>query len=66
MFHDLIPDMTPVQIVAHNLESDNYPRSYKSAIVAESVKKIVGMALSIPSHFHMITEEMEKIFRRIG
>ena len=62
LFHDLIPDLTPVQIIAHNLESDKYPRSYKSTIVAESNGKIVGMALSIPSQFHRITEEMKKNF----
>lgn len=62
LFHDLIPDLTPVQIIAHNLESDKYPRSYKSTIVAESNGKIVGMALSIPSQFHRITEEMKNFF----
>lgn len=49
-------------MVAHNLESDNYPRSYKNAIVAESNEKIVGVALSIPSRFHKETEEMGKFF----
>lgn len=62
LFHDLIPDMTPIQIIAHNMESDNYPRSYKSAIVAESNEKIVGIAISIPSHFHKINEEMKSFF----
>ena len=54
--------MTPVQIVTHNLESDKYPLSYKNAIVAESDDKIVGMALSIPSHYHKITDEMQEFF----
>jgi GNAT superfamily N-acetyltransferase len=62
MFHDLIPSVTPVQIVARNLESGDYPRSYKNAIVAECEKKIVGMALSIPSQSHKITKEMEQFF----
>ena len=62
MFHDLIPGVTPVQIVARNLESGDYPRSYKNAIVAECEKEIVGMALSIPSQFHKITKEMENFF----
>jgi len=38
------------------------PRTYKNTIVAESDEKIVGMALSIPSHFHEITEEMKEFF----
>jgi ribosomal protein S18 acetylase RimI-like enzyme len=62
LFHDLIPGLTPLQIVAHNLESDNYRHSYKSAIVAEHDKMIVGMALSYPSHLHKITEEMRAFF----
>jgi ribosomal protein S18 acetylase RimI-like enzyme len=64
LFHDLIPGLTPVQIVAHNLEGDNYCHSYKSAIVAEHEKMVVGMALSYPSHFHKITEEMRAFFPR--
>ena len=27
LFHDLVPGMSPVQVVAHNLENDNYPYS---------------------------------------
>ena len=34
LFHDLVSGMTPVQVVAYNLENDKYPHSYKSAIVA--------------------------------
>ena len=62
LFHDLIPGMTPVQIVAHNLENDNYPHSYKSAIVAEDKNDVVGMALSYPSSYHKITDEMRAFF----
>lgn len=62
LFHDLIRGLTPLQIVAHNLEGDNYPHSYKSAIVAEHRKMIVGMVLSYPSHLHKITEEMRAFF----
>ncbi|MGB5750554.1 MAG: hypothetical protein WBM69_26535 [Desulfobacterales bacterium] len=62
LFHDIISGVTPAQVVAHNLESDKYPRSYKNTIVAESGEKIVGMALSILSHFHKITEEMKEFF----
>ena len=62
LFHDLIPGMTPVQVVAHNLENDNYPHSYKSAIVAEDENDVVGMALSYPSSYHKITDEMRAFF----
>ncbi len=62
LFHDLVPGMSPVQVVAHNLENDNYPHSYKSADVAVEGNTIVGMALSYPSSYHKITDEMRDFF----
>ena len=58
LFHDLVPGMSPVQVVAHYLENDNYPHSYKSTFVAVDGNTIVGMALSYPSSYHKITDEM--------
>ncbi len=57
LFHDLVPGMTPVQVVAHNLENDNYPHSYRSAVVAAEETDVIGMALSYPSSYHKITKE---------
>lgn len=62
LFHDLFPELTPVQIVAHNLENTRGSHTYKNTIVAESDDRIVGMALSFPSHFHEITAEMRQFF----
>ena len=62
LFHDLIPGMTPVQVVAYNLENDNYPHSYKSAFGACDGDELVGMALSYPSSYHKITDEMRSFF----
>ena len=62
LFHGLVPGMTPVQVIAHNLENDNYPHSYKSAIVATDKNDIIGMALSYPSSYHKITDEMRSFF----
>ena len=62
LFHDLISGMTPVQIIAHNLENDNYPHSYKSAVVAVNETDIIGMALFYPSSYHKITDEMKSFF----
>ncbi|UCE07673.1 MAG: GNAT family N-acetyltransferase [bacterium] len=59
LFHDLIPDMTPVQMVAHNLGTENSYYSYENAIVAEYDQNLIGVSLSYPSHFHQITEEMK-------
>ena len=58
LFHDLIPDMTSVQMVAHNLSAENSFYSYKNAIVAEYNQNLIGASLSYPSRFHQITEEM--------
>lgn len=62
LFHNLVPNSTPVQVVAHGLENDSYPHSYHSAIVAEIDNEIIGMALSFPSKFHCINDEMRKFF----
>ena len=62
LFHDLVPNMTSDQVVAYNLEQDHYPHTYKSAIVALDGKEVVGMALSYPSAYHKITDEMKAFF----
>jgi ribosomal protein S18 acetylase RimI-like enzyme len=58
LFHDLIPDMTPIQMVAHNLSNEDSYYSYKNAIVAEHNQTPIGVSLSYSSSFHQITEEM--------
>lgn len=62
LFHELVPGLTPVQVVAHNLQNDNYPHTYSSAIVATDNDEIVGMALSYPASYHRITDEMKRFF----
>ena len=59
LFHDLVPGMTPVKIVAHNLSAEDSFYSYKNAIVAEYNQNPIGVSLSYPSSFHQITEEMK-------
>ncbi len=58
LFHDLLPGMTPVQMVANGLENDQYPHSYRSVIVAEHNNDVIGMSLSFPSRYHAITDEL--------
>lgn len=62
LFHDLVPGMTPVQVIAYNHENDNYSHSYKSAIVATDGNDVIGMALSYLSSYHKITDEMRSFF----
>jgi len=62
LFHDLIRGLTPVQIVAKNFERDEYPYTYKSAIVAQCNDQVIGFALSYPGAYHAISEEMRQFF----
>ncbi len=62
LFRELVPRMTPVQMVARNLERDHPPHTFRNAIVAEGEGIVTGMALSYPSHLHGITEGMKKFF----
>ena len=62
LFQDLFPGMTPVQVVAHNLENDNSPYSYRSTVVAEKENDVIGAALSFPSSYHKITDTMRNYF----
>jgi ribosomal protein S18 acetylase RimI-like enzyme len=62
LFHDLIPNMTPEQIVASNLASDSSPYSYQNVIIAEHDNEIIGMSLSFPGKYHRITKQMTDFF----
>ena len=59
MFHDLVPGKTPVKLVADNLAYNYYPYTYTNTIVAVDGDTVVGMALSYPSSYHHITDEMK-------
>jgi GNAT superfamily N-acetyltransferase len=62
LFHDLVPGMTPIDVVASELEQDRYPYTFRSVIVAECDSRIVGMALFFPAHYHTITDQMRNFF----
>ncbi len=62
LFRDRVPGMTPVQLIAHNLENVDSPHCYKSAIVARDGDDVVGMTLSYSSDFHHISDEMRNFF----
>jgi GNAT superfamily N-acetyltransferase len=62
LFHDLIPGMTPVDIVASQLEQGRYPYTFRNVIAAECDSRVVGMALSFPARYHAITDEMREFF----
>lgn len=58
LFHDLVPGVSALQLLSNGLEQDEYPHTFRSCIVAESDREIVGMALSYPAEYHCITEEL--------
>jgi len=62
LFHDLVPGLTPQQIVAHNLEIDQGYYTFKNAIVAEAEDQVIGVGLSFPALYHEITTEMRQYF----
>jgi ribosomal protein S18 acetylase RimI-like enzyme len=58
LFHDLLPGITPIQVVAQNLAADHEPHTYKNTVVAVADGSVAGLALSYPSRLHRISEEM--------
>ena len=58
LFHDLVPNVSALQVLCDGLKRDVYPHTYKSALVAHDNTTVVGMALSYPARFHCITEAL--------
>jgi ribosomal protein S18 acetylase RimI-like enzyme len=58
LLHDLVPGMTPVQVLARDLEREEGPHSFRNTIVATESGVVVGMALSYASSQQGITDEM--------
>ena len=56
LFHDLVPGMTPIEIVASGLENDTDPHTFRNAIIAENAGEIIGMSLSFPAKYHAMTD----------
>jgi ribosomal protein S18 acetylase RimI-like enzyme len=53
--------MTPVQVLARDLENEDGPHSFKNTIAATDDGAVVGMALSYASSRHGITDEMRNL-----
>ena len=62
LFHDLIDGVSPIQMVAHNLEKDSGYYTYKNTFVAESDTGVVGACFYYPSRYHVISDEMKAFF----
>lgn len=62
LFDNLVPGMTPVQVVSQNLAQNRPPNTYENAMVAVEGETVAGMALSFPAGYHRLTPEMEAFF----
>lgn len=62
LLHDVVPGMTSIQLMARTLEGDNSHYTFRNVITACSGEEIAGIALSYPSEFHGVTEEMRAFF----
>jgi len=58
LFHDLIDGVSPIQMVAHNLDKDTGYYTYKNTIVAEEGCDVVGVSFYYPAHYHEISDDM--------
>ena len=62
LFRDMVPEMTPVQIIARNLARAGPAHSYQNTHVAIVQDRVVGMALAFSADHHYIGAEMRKFF----
>lgn len=62
LFHDLVDNQTPGQVMTELLRGQVGNESYENAIVAEYENEVIGIVYSYPSKFHEISEETRKFF----
>jgi ribosomal protein S18 acetylase RimI-like enzyme len=62
LFHDLLGQYTPSQVMANLLRKKTDNDSYENAIVAEFEGKVIGIVYSYPAKFHGISEETRSYF----
>ena len=62
LFRDLIPEMTPAQIISGNLARVGPAHSYQNTHVAIVQDRVVGMALAFSADHHYIGAEMREFF----
>lgn len=62
LFHGLVSDQTPGEIMADLLRDETGNESYKNAIVAEYQNDIIGIVYSYPAKFHEISDATRKFF----
>lgn len=62
LFHGLLKDYTPDQVMSNVLRDEKGYETYKNAIVAEYENEVIGIVYSYPAKYHGISEETRKFF----
>ena len=62
LFHGLLGEYTPAQVMENLLRKKSNNDSYENAIVAEFEGNIIGIVYSYPAKFHGISEETRSYF----
>ncbi|MDF2636500.1 MAG: GCN5-related N-acetyltransferase [Pelosinus sp.] len=62
LFHDLVGQYTPAQVMAKSIEERQGTDSYENAIVAEYQDNIIGVVYSYSAKFHGITDSTRSFF----
>ncbi len=62
LFHGLLKDYTPDQVMSNVLHDEKGYETYKNAIVAEYENEVIGIVYSYPAKYHGISEETRKFF----
>jgi GNAT superfamily N-acetyltransferase len=58
MLHDLVPDLTPAVMISNVLSGDSGHYTFRNAIIAADGDIAIGIAMSFPARFHVVSEEM--------
>jgi len=62
MLDGLIPGVEPILLIAGNHEKNDSHHTYENAIVATQDDIVAGAAISFPSVYHKITNQMRRFF----
>ncbi|GMA97887.1 GNAT family N-acetyltransferase [Pelosinus sp. IPA-1] len=62
LFHDLLDQYTPTQVMAKSIKEKQGTDSYENAIVAEYQGNIVGIVYSYSARYHGITDNTRSFF----
>ena len=64
LFHGLLKDHTPDQVMSNVLRDQKGYETYKNAIVAEYENEVIGIVYSYPAKYHGISEETRRFFHK--